>query len=400
MDPVSQLRQVEESVSHVTVNEMFERSGVRIALVPDPATGRDRFQVMTCPTQDPFPRIMLHEGCNGRGYPLVYADGVLNESVAYKIARFGWWCVGATDLYDLWPGAIRRVRELNPKIKILVHVLGPTFWPSSGPTYTGRLAEGIGERWVMWGSGMYADLSDPVVIDVLLTLYSELLASGLYDGIMVDGMTFSDTWIGALTDPNEVGTGTINEYDAAVRVGKGVLLAGLRARFPNTLIVTNGGPGVFYPGGEGANGHWRENFPLQNDGGGWWANMLAPRGLFGDPAFYRKRPYSVIATTANPAIDRSRARFALASSCLGEGIFVDGPGDFNPAIPYMDWAQPEYRLDRRTGAAAGGVYGGWLGRPVRAAYLKPDAVTWRRDFAFGFVEVNPNAWTSRMEVWP
>ena len=226
-------------MSNVTVNEIFERSGVRIALAPDP-TGKVRFQVITAPTQDPFPRVMLHEGCNGRGGPLVYAGGHVDDSIAVKISRFNLWCVAPGDLYDLHPDAIRRVRALNPKMRILAHVLGPIFWPADGVTYTGRLAQGIGEHWVEWG-GWYADLTKPRVMDTLLELYCELLSSGLFDGIMVDNLSYSDTWRGPEPKP---------DFDDAVRVAKGQLLRALRSMFPKAIIIGNAGPGGHYYGGE------------------------------------------------------------------------------------------------------------------------------------------------------
>ena len=149
----------------------------------------------------PFPRVMLHEGVDGRGFPLVNA-GVIDQTVAASMGKFSHWCLSPVDLYDSRRDAIAAVQFYNPTMELWAHALGPKFWASAAG-WAGRLASAIGDAHMKstdgtpWpsGSGIYARIDLPEVRVALISAWSELLGSGLFRGIMVDGMSYSDTWM-------------------------------------------------------------------------------------------------------------------------------------------------------------------------------------------------------------
>lgn len=361
----------------------------------------------------PFPRVMLHEGLYGTGAPLIVGGAVQAGFVA-KIAKFSHWCVTpptSDAAYALWASAIAAVRAARPSIKILLHVQGPVHWLATEAwpadimaavdgNYLRRISDGT--AWTS-DSGRYADLSIASVRNGILAVYYEMLDTGLYDGYMLDNGYADSTWRTALDPDVDLSKwGSPAAWSSAMATAKGQMYTALRSRYPTMIGIGNGGPRGSYTGGEQASGWWRENFPNQN-GGTWASNMTASDGMLNDPAYYvdeydpGRHHFSTIATvgTTGGALDQITARYGLASSCLGEGIFVWGPGDFDPADNYIDWTFNELGLDRSTGAPTSS-YGDWLGRPVDDAYL--EGGLWKRQFVFGQVSVNP-AGSGTLSVW-
>lgn len=353
-----------------------------------------------------YPKVWLHESVNGRGSPLLTFSNpapMLDTGVLAQIARFNVWSVSPIDLYDSDRNVFTRVRQTNPKIKILAHVLGPKVWPAAMGGWAGRLWNAlfpaVGGRFCetldrgTWEQ--YARLDVPLVQNALVTAYLELLDSGCFDGLVLDGFAPSDTWIYALNPTLDLTPwGDLQHWDAAMTHGKQVIIERLRAARPGALLIGNGGPRALYS--NAFNGWLRENFPEQN-GRTWASNVSGPLGLISDQAYYTASPKLSALCLARPALDPQGMRFALGSSCMGSGALIVGPGDFNAAVPYASWWIPEYSLDRATGRPLEGPATPWLGSPVEPA-KETWPGWWRREFVFGVVTVDTLKCDARFEV--
>jgi hypothetical protein len=342
---------------------------------------------------EPFPRVMLWGGVNGRGWPLLSvtktpaASAATVDTVVRSIAKFSIWADMPVDLYDtrrdLYVAVRNEARSGHRReIRIWAHVLGPTYWSAAPGGWAGRLQAAIGDRYLRKRDGspwhpFYARIDDPKVQRAFVAAWSELLRSGCYDGIMLDWYGMHDQWMVALDptlDLSEWG-GDVNAWAAAMAAGKTAALTQLRQAFPQAIIVGNGGA----RGPGDASGWFRENFPGQN-GGTWASNVLAPGGLIGDASYYAASPrYSVIAVNSTAFIP-GQAMLGLASSCLGDGVFTCGPSNYDPAIDYRDWWLPEMEP-------------GWLGQPLGDTRYGPldghESNVYRRDFEHGIAWVDP-----------
>jgi hypothetical protein len=350
-------------------------------------------------TPEPFPRVMLWGGINGRGWPLLVTNRsssagrpTVDSTVIRSIAKFSAWADMPVDLYDerrdLYVAVRNAARaEHGRDIRIWAHVLGPTYWSAGPRGWAGRLQAAIGSRYLRKRDGspwhrFYARIDEPAVQDILVAAWSELLKSGCYDGLMLDWYGTYDQWMVALDptlDLTEWG-GNVDTWAASMAAGKQAALAKLRVAFPQAILVGNGGP----RGPELASGWFRENFPNQN-GGTWASNVLAPNGLISDVSYYGGSPrYSVIAVNGQTFNPRE-AMLGLVSSCLGDGIFTCGPGNYDPAIDYRDWWLPVMEP-------------GWLGQPLgmttRAPLPGHESNVYRRDFEHGIAWVDPTTLAS------
>lgn len=356
-----------------------------------------------------YPRVMLHEGINSSGYPLI-ANGQLDTSMVPIFAKWARWSVEPNAIYDTYPSALAAVRAAAPvaqRMAIYAHVLGPVIWQVTGTSsFFGRVWNTIYSSgyflrdstdtsvpWTPNGPGTaYVDLSNASAVSALVDLYTELVSSGYFDGLFIDWMAPSDTWILSSYPHLYLApwSGSSATWDAAMQAGKKSLFDQLRARFPNLLMFGNGGAGGTYAAS--ANGWWRENFPNQPDPvTGWNGNMTGASGLLGDAARYSATPshMSVLAIASTWA-DPARMLQGTVSACLADGgVVVVGPGNYDNNSSYRTWWHPLWGRDRTLGTDTG-RHTGWLGQPTESAHLDGDGY-WRRVFQYGTAYYNPTS---------
>lgn len=294
-----------------------------------------------------FPRTLVHEGLSGGGAPLVVA-GKVDDAVAAKIARFSFWCCQPGYLWSSQRFALDYIRARSDT-KILGHFVAHSSWgaPSDAlDNYQGRYAK-------ICGGPNGPDLCDPIKLWACVDLWSEVVEAGGYAGLMIDPMCAVD------------GRGPLD----AQRRALGSILATLRQRHPDKIIIGCGGPGGAYPGAYSANGWWFENVWEQNPVG--WSPVTR---LCMDGSYRYHAPVLNAIAMARSSVDPQAMRFGLGTSCLFDGVFTIGPGDFKGSA-HLDWTIPEY------------FPAGWLGQPLGAPWPL-NTTTWQRTFEHGEVAVS------------
>lgn len=302
-----------------------------------------------------FPRTLLHEGLTGAGAPLVTGLGI-DSKIADKIARFSFWCCQPAFLWK-YPQrqAIDVIRAKNPAIKILAHFVLHSVWgtPGADQGYQSRYAEICARPNGVYPGTHTPNLCDNAIRGACIDLWDEVYQSGAFDGVMLDPMCAVQ------------GLAPLEQQRAAL----GSIMATLRYRCGSSAILIGcGGPAGDYPGADSASGWWQEAFPNQNPVG--WTPVTR---LCMDASFrYTPPTYNVIAM-ARSAPDPQAMRFGLGTSCLFDGVFAYGPGDWKGSA-HLDWVIPEYFPN------------GWLGRPLGVPWVS--GATWTREFEGGSVVVD------------
>jgi len=321
-----------------------------------------------------FPRTLVHEGLTGAGAPLVTIAGI-DASIADKYARFSMACLQPGFLY-LQPQrqALDLIRAKNPAIKILVHFPIHTIWGTPGADfgYQSRFAEICARPGGVWNGTKRPNITRPDRLGEMVDLWSEVLAAGAYDGLVMDPTCAVNVpdW----SDDGRFGTEAQNL--ATQRAAFGQIFATLRRRHPGALLIGCGGPSANFPaGGDNVNGYWLENFPEQNPTG--WS---ACTRLCMDAPFKYAQPHLQVIAMARNAPFPADMRFGLGTSCLFDGAFAYGPPGWgsNPGesrSAHLDWIAPE------------ALPLGWLGQPVGAPWAA-SATRWERSFEHGSVVVD------------
>jgi hypothetical protein len=337
--------------------------------------------------------VLLHESVDGSDYPLVRADGTTDIVVLAEIEKFQAWCVQPTFLWDRHPEILAELRRAG--LKLFAHILVGRYWPVNNAdrtSYQARVQDVVGDRYFRRPDGLPWDghcarITDYPVRADLMDLWTEVLGTGLFDGALLDAIPPSNTWrtVGEPIDYMQAGFTSLEAWDLGMRTAQGHLCADLRTRFPNLTFIGNGGPRGSYEGGQLLNGWWQENWPFQPPAT-WIGHMTGAEGFLSDPGFYQQPTNSVIAVACSPGLDPQRARLGLASTCMGEGWFTVGPGNYDVRMPYRRWWLREYGVDRTTGASLARSMP-YLGRATTPAYQQDGA--WLRQFVFGLVIANP-----------
>lgn len=382
------------------------------------------FHRITEPNTGAFPKVMLHEGVNGAGMPLLkqdpldFREQIVDVDVLDQIVRFGYWCIQPAYLWDDHAEVLREIRHAGTKV--FAHLLVAPYWPVNSTvrsSYQARIQDAVGDDYFRrpdgtpWGApNTYtANITIPAVRAAMVEIWTDVLGTGLFDGALIDPVSYGNGW--RVTPDNQLdyrrhGYASLEDWDVAMRGAQGALLSELRHRFPDLTLIGNGGPAGNYAGGDRMDGWWRENFPNQNPVG-WSNNMLGPLGLLRESYQMSPRRLSVIAviprwtgTYKDGPEFRADLRFGLGNASLGECAFVAGPGNYDWRIPYMDWWIDEYSVDRNTGKPTRRATG-WLGRAVKPVRELDGLGVYIREFQYGAMILNPRSVTTDVATpWP
>ncbi len=289
-------------------------------------------------------------------------------------------------------GALEKIRQLNPDIKILAYVTAQEIRNDASSGYSvmrRKLASGIpvewyltdvnGQRYSFWSGTQMLNTTNmcPAVNGKKWTDYladfmtREVLSTGLWDGIFYDNTWDSLVWFsGQTVDVNKDGLAEGVAADTAWRSGVRDLFNETRRLAGDRYILIGNAVTKYY--GEDWNGNMIENFSQHA-----WREIMNVYQMQSQ-AGGQPRVIVINANTANKG-DSGRyqmMRYGLASTLLGDGYFSFDHGDRDHG---QVWWYDEYNvnLGDPTGESQN-VNGG-------AKYV--DGV-WRRDYAHGLTIVN------------
>jgi len=322
-------------------------------------------------------------------------------------------------LQDLRPEMPDSIRSLNPEVTLITYFPVEGIW-CNYPIH-GRIAEGLGDKmcesdwWlhdtrgnriVNSDSSWFVNMSTKCPQDsngqtsyewMAEYLADEIIASGMWDGVLLDGVSERISWLNNIEEwfeelPAAVDADRDGVADPAESLnvwwgdGMEYFLEHLRQEIGDSPILVGNAKN---PGLAGyLNGGIRENFPYMH--GGWEPNMFADYGYLSMCRDYLQDPMNLTLMLCHwmqgesgmYGPERTNAyekflRYTLASSLLGDGYYVIH------ARKSQLWWEDLYDLN--------------MGTPLTDAYLDSIwndmygeySLVWRRDFSNGVVYCNP-----------
>ncbi|MFA5076242.1 MAG: putative glycoside hydrolase [Patescibacteria group bacterium] len=290
------------------------------------------------------------------------------------------------------PDKIRRLRQLNPQIKILAYLASQEIkevnLTSESYLLSRQLADSIPVAWylkdaagnkISWWSGSWLlNISDycPLVNgdrwNTFLPKFinTKIMSSGLWDGVLLDNTWDNISYFISNYDlDNNCSQDTASVADPAWRNGEAVIIDQTRNLIGKDKIIIGNGTTCF---GNRLNGVVFENFPYS------WSNDQS--NYLKTSAYSGTILHIVNANTANTGnqADYQKMRFGLTSTLLGNGLYSF---DFGDTSHGQTWWFDEYDVA--------------LGQPTSGPQdvLHNNSTTissgvWRRDFEKGVVFVN------------
>lgn len=370
----------------------FHRARVRVAAVAVLAM----FLAPALARGQGYPRLGLYGSVLGSGAPFVTTGGALDAVALDQVARYDVITLDVNPLTPYRPDVLAALRTRNPDIRILGYVLGHDIWDAADPDslnhyptryrrlvrdsdgflynrLNGQYYPGANVNLAKRdGNGRY------VVAEGLADLFTDVLATGAWDGLFLDVYCSTLSWTQDASrqiDFARAGYANSTAFDAAWRAGTDTLANRLRRRAgPGAILVGNCATSDHQ---ETLNGWMRENFPFQN-GGTWYDNVLdGQHGYLADDRNFVAPAHNWIfsalvgADGAQYAGENPRkVRFGLGTATLGEGYGVFGPSDRSlNSAPYHQWWYDEYAVDTNTGRSSTSLANtGWLGAALGAPY--------------------------------
>lgn len=325
----------------------------------------------------------------------------INDSDVTELAKWDLLILGM-QAQDVSPNQIKKIRELNPKIKILAYVLSQEFpvgfyqtlESANGPWH--QLYQGFDSGWWLYRSDGANFSSWPGHQSINVTnqavtnssnqrwntylpqfMHDKVMSTGFWDGIFYDNAWSNVSWVGdGNMDINRDGQkDEKNWLDSEWQAGMRTMFAKSRQlEGPNAIILGNGGD-VYK---ESLNGGLVENAYLDTA----WSSWVIDQKRYLDFMAQGRAPQSsIINNNTNGTGQKDNyklMRYGLGSALLDNGYYsfdrgIDSHGEL--------WWYDEYNID--------------LGQPLSSAYNLTNnnstAVSnglWRRDFEKGVVFVN------------
>ncbi len=293
------------------------------------------------------------------------------------------------------PDRVRKLRELNPSIKILAYVaseeIASARFAESADYPYGKLASRIDDVWYLrdpsgnqvffWSGSPMLNVTDRGAVAangqrwnefLPQFIHDEILSSGLWDGVFLDN-TFDAIryYAKAPVDLNRDGRAeSWDDADLAWRDGMKKMIGRLHALNPDAIVVGNGGQAY----ADILDGAFFEHFPSYN----WAINWKEFR-----QSVAKNRAPSYTALNVNTdneerPNDYRAMRFGLANALVGGGLFSFDKGDLNHKTL---WWYDEYTTPLGTPRAAPRALAGGRGSAIVPA-------VWSRDFTNGIAVLN------------
>lgn len=336
----------------------------------------------------------------------IYLKTPITSSQAYEFAK---WDVLIFHMLAQQNSAsvIKKIRQLNPNVKILVYIASEEFpismydkwdpYPGAGLFY--KLLSGIkDDMWLRDQNGKHVSfwldfwmlnvsdypgasfrwndyLSDFVV--------DELLSSGLWDGVFYDNAWTGIHWInnGNIDIDADGVLDSKNKIDSEWKAGMQKLFELTRQKINKDIIIVGNGDSGFY---DVMNGSYMENFLEDAQ---YWPEKMRLYGLSAqnslDPAF------AMLGNTNSNNLNSNnykKMRFGLSSALLEDGYYAFDAGSNTHS---ETWWYDEYNVD------LGEALGNSKSKNNYNTY-QPDV--WQRDFTNGLALVNSTAQAKTIEL--
>jgi hypothetical protein len=334
----------------------------------------------------------------------LYLDWQLKEEDLPALARWDIIVLDA-DQQARYPARVRKIRELNPAIKILAYlpseeIANARF--SEPPEYPfAKLANQIQENWYLkdpagqkayfWPGSALLNVTDkgPVGANgkrwnefLGVFIREEIMSSGLWDGVFLDN-TFdgiSHFAKGPIDLDRDGRADDPATADASWREGMRKLLRVIREQNPNAIMMGNGG--AYYA--DHLHGAFFERFPSWSWGPNWKE--------FRDTISRNRAPSytSLNVNTDNQERpnDYRLMRYGLGSALVGGGAYSFDMGDYNHN---RLWWYDEYEVPLGSPRADAQILGGATGGGTSPA-------VWARSFDRGMVLVNSTSKVQRVAL--
>jgi hypothetical protein len=333
-------------------------------------------------------RIDLHQYPKLANY---YLFSPLSEPQVKELAKWDVVVVSIQTI-DNSQSMLKRLRELNPSIVILVYVPSQEFpdtyykeWEKNTNGVWHRLLRGItddmylrgvdGKYVYFWEQNRMLNMKSAWVEYLSSFVSSELLASDMYDGIFFDN-TFTDvSWVnGGNIDLNRDGKKDSKEYiQAEWQKGMASLISKTRSKTKRDIIVIGNGTEGYY---DSLNGLYFES--VDNGLVAQWGNNMSKYRL--SVRTHESPSVAIIGNNTNNTRkqnDYQRMRFGLGSALLEDGYYSFDVGTWDHS---QLWWYDEY--DVELGTPLGDSV------PIGTNASRYAAALWRRDFTNGTVVVN------------
>ncbi|MFA5886947.1 MAG: putative glycoside hydrolase [Patescibacteria group bacterium] len=295
---------------------------------------------------------------------------------------------------------ILRIRELNPKIIILVYITSQEILDKVDYYNQAYLRQefnkGISSAWWLrdmsgnkisnWPNTSMFNLSDGAPVDetgqrfidyLPEFIVARLKSSGLWDGVFYDNTWNSVSWVSPQSlDLNNDGVPeSSSEVDRLWAAGFKKMLAKTRALAGQDFVIV--GNGQIYEGFQPLlNGMMLENFPAPWENGGTWAGSME---TYLELSRLNLNPQLPIINVYDKNQNNFRHfRYGLVSTLLGDGFYSY---DYDVTNHGQTWWYDEYEVN--LGAAQSALY-----NLLDNSATKLQAGLWRRDFKNGIALVN------------
>jgi hypothetical protein len=336
-----------------------------------------------------YPRLGQYLSTTGQGMPLVRGDGTVDSELLSAVSKHHTVVLSATPFTEYRPDVLLNLKALHPSMVLLAYTQPQYVYPHAAadsnvniPTRLRRLVRDLngylydktGEEFRNANVNLAKKQGNKfVVAEALADFYwVNILQGRQWSGMFLDRFCSSILWDqepGDSIDFVRAGYPNAAAFDAAWLVATDTLANRLRRiSSSSTILVGNCATSTKY---SAMNGWMRENFPMQL-GGTWDSNMNRdPGGYFIDDQRYRSPRYNWLTAWNDPAQDpyapenMRRARMALATAALGEGLGVFNPPDLDWQTNYWKWWYDEYGVCLPSGVSSDALAcTGWLGQPL------------------------------------
>ncbi|MFA5127475.1 MAG: putative glycoside hydrolase [Patescibacteria group bacterium] len=312
-----------------------------------------------------------------------------------EVAQFSKWDVLIFHMLATQNSAaqIKKIRQLNPDIKILVYLASQEFpiedyksWDTmsnglmkqevAGITDDMWLLDEDGDHVVFWGSNWMLNITSDRWTNYLSSfVVDKLLSSGLYDGVFYDNSWYNVSWVngGAIDADKDGRNDNADKLNAAWRAGMNRLYQETRAKAGKQIMIIGNGDQGYY--GD-INGIYFENFST-NSYISWEEKMR----LYNLSQKTSVAPQAAIigntsADSSKAKTDYQKMRFGLTSALLSDGYYAYDAGSYSHA---ERWWYDEY--DVNLGEALSPA----VSQSGNTAYTKD---VWKREFTNGIAVVN------------
>ncbi len=362
--------------------------------IPDAASAPSALRL---PAPNGYPRLALYGSIRGNGYPFYNApiDSALVDSVLDQVSRYEEITLDINPIYPYRPDIITKLKQRNPKAKVLGYVVGQDIWGARDrdslrhyPTRYRRLLDN-NNGWLyskLTGQKYYAGnvnlakrdgTGRLVIADSLSLLWKQnLIDPGIWDGVFFDILCDEMSWPqaeGDSIDHVRAGYATFAEFNASWSAATDTIAARLRNwGGPDFIMVGNCALGTKY---STFNGWMREGFPFQA-GGDWYSNMFQqPGGYITDERNFQEPRSNYIFSFQigldhYSSVNNRSMRFGLGSAAMADGFGVFAVQNRDAFTgDYHEWWYDEYAVDLASSMASQSLqHTGWLGQALTPFY--------------------------------